>query len=231
MTKFSIRTSESQTATIYLGAASTITAGLSTYFKSRNQPNRARQFRQALKAVRNRMDDQSRDLVGLTPEQARDAARKIIKQYNDALAEDAANYPDFWVTLGHSHKELPGNSPEQGTLAGDDQPETHQLNGRRKPDKHSTKPPSSPTKPPIQHGSQTGSFETHAKLGDSFAQSNFTTSHTQALASAPRPNPETPANHELKPFQGQIDIDKNPSPLEERPLEKSDRNAAAAAAE
>lgn len=47
--------SGSKTATIYLGAASTVIAGFLTYFKSRNQPNRSRQFRQALRKVRNKM--------------------------------------------------------------------------------------------------------------------------------------------------------------------------------
>lgn len=47
----------SKTATIYLGAASTVIAGFLTYFKSRNQPNRSRQFRQALRKVRNKMGE------------------------------------------------------------------------------------------------------------------------------------------------------------------------------
>lgn len=106
-----IRTSESQTATIYLGAAATITGGLLTYFKSRNQPNRARQFRQALKSVRNNMDDQSHKLAGLTTEQARAAAQDIIKQYHDALHDAAVNYPDLWViSKDNSHGDQPGNT-------------------------------------------------------------------------------------------------------------------------
>ncbi|KAK5195408.1 hypothetical protein LTR96_002169 [Exophiala xenobiotica] len=47
--------SGSKTATIYLGAASTVIAGFLTYFKSRSQPVRSRQFRQALRKVRNKM--------------------------------------------------------------------------------------------------------------------------------------------------------------------------------
>lgn len=103
------RTHASQTATIYLGAASTIIAGLLTYFKSRNQPNRARQFRQALRAIRNRIDDTVGDLQEATPEQARELARDIMKQYKDALADAENNYPDDWMTLATLKKFLPGD--------------------------------------------------------------------------------------------------------------------------
>ncbi|KAF3003632.1 hypothetical protein E8E13_007691 [Curvularia kusanoi] len=100
-------TRQSQKAVIYLGAANTITAGLLTYFKSRNQPNRACQLRNALRTVRNNMDDQSRELSGLTPDQAREKARDIIEQYNNALATAASNYPDLWATIGDLSKFLP----------------------------------------------------------------------------------------------------------------------------
>lgn len=109
------RTHASQTATIYLGAASTIIAGLLTYFKSRNQPNRARQFRQALRAIRNRIDDTVGDLQEATPEQARELARDIMKQYKDALADAENNYPDDWMTLATLKKFLPGDGSGDGS--------------------------------------------------------------------------------------------------------------------
>ncbi|KAJ4982504.1 hypothetical protein SVAN01_12002 [Stagonosporopsis vannaccii] len=219
-----IRTSESQTATIYLGAASTITAGLLTYFKSRNQPNRCRQLRQALRGVRNMMDDQSHSMAGLTPEEARDAAQRIIKQYNDALAEAAANYPDLWMNLGQLRKFLPSGDPED--KKGDDTLGASKPNTETKPNEHGTGSPSSPAAPGKQHGSQPGLPETQAKLEGGTAQSKSTSSHTQAPP-APRSNPETLANAEAKLAGKQIDIDENFSPADEGLPEKTDRDTAA----
>lgn len=105
---FRTRTHNAQTATIYLGAASTIIAGLLTYFKSRNQPNRARQFRQALRGVRNRIDDSVGDLQYCTPDEARQIAKEIMKKYKDALKEAETNYPDEWMTLADLSRFLPG---------------------------------------------------------------------------------------------------------------------------
>ena len=70
----------SKTATIFLGAASTIIAGFLTYFKSRSQPNRSRQFRQALRKVRNKMDETANQLDDTTtPEEAHARAMDILK--------------------------------------------------------------------------------------------------------------------------------------------------------
>ncbi|KPI44448.1 uncharacterized protein AB675_8555 [Cyphellophora attinorum] len=101
-----------QTATIYLGAATTVISGFLTYFKSRNQPNRSRQFREALRKVRNLIDDNANDLVGMSPEEAREVAKGIVKQYNEALAEASANYPDLWITLGDLKRFMPKNPEE-----------------------------------------------------------------------------------------------------------------------
>ncbi|KIW20938.1 hypothetical protein PV08_01517 [Exophiala spinifera] len=100
----------SQTATIYLGAASTVIAGFLTYFKSRNQPNRARQYRQALRKVRNKMDETAREISESTsPEEALEKAKNILNLYDEALAEAAANYPDLWVAVQDMKKMLPGS--------------------------------------------------------------------------------------------------------------------------
>lgn len=101
-------TPQAKTATIYLGASSTVIAGLLTYFKSRNQPNRARQFRQALRGVRNKMDEAANEVTTFTtPEEARQKAQEIIKQYDEALADAAVNYPDLWVSIADLRKFLP----------------------------------------------------------------------------------------------------------------------------
>jgi SMODS and SLOG-associating 2TM effector domain len=99
-----------KTAIIYLGASSTIIAGLLTYFKSRNQPNRVRQFRQALRGVRNKMDETAHEVIldKDTPDEGRKRAMEIIKMYNDALSEAAANYPDLWFSITDMKKYLPG---------------------------------------------------------------------------------------------------------------------------
>ncbi|KAJ9495103.1 hypothetical protein H2202_009353 [Exophiala xenobiotica] len=120
--------SGSKTATIYLGAASTVIAGFLTYFKSRSQPVRSRQFRQALRKVRNKMDflagfvdeaqiapntfvpDETAHEISdtTTPEEAVNKAMDILKLYDEALAEAATNYPDLWVTVSDMKKLLPG---------------------------------------------------------------------------------------------------------------------------
>ncbi|KIV78383.1 hypothetical protein PV11_10105 [Exophiala sideris] len=99
----------SKTATIFLGAASTVIAGFLTYFKSRSQPNRSRQFRQALRKVRNKMDETANQLDDTTtPEEAHARAMEILKLYDEAIAEAAANYPDLWVTVNDMRKYLHG---------------------------------------------------------------------------------------------------------------------------
>ncbi|KAK7890038.1 hypothetical protein LTR67_008503 [Exophiala xenobiotica] len=101
--------SGSKTATIYLGAASTVIAGFLTYFKSRSQPVRSRQFRQALRKVRNKMDETAHEISDTTtPEEAVNKAMDILKLYDEALAEAATNYPDLWVTVSDMKKLLPG---------------------------------------------------------------------------------------------------------------------------
>ncbi|EXJ67744.1 uncharacterized protein A1O5_09090 [Cladophialophora psammophila CBS 110553] len=87
-----------RTATIFLGATNTVIAGLITYFKSRNQPNRARQFRNDLAKIVDQLDDAEanfrnpnrRDDVYAVMEQIRDA-------YNQARTDAEVNYPDLWV--------------------------------------------------------------------------------------------------------------------------------------
>lgn len=87
-----------RTATIFLGATNTVIAGLLTYFKSRNQPNRARQFRNDLGVIVDQLDDAEANFRNpnwqgnefTTMEQIRNA-------YNQARADAQANYPDLWV--------------------------------------------------------------------------------------------------------------------------------------
>ena len=69
------------------------------------------------------MDDESHKLVGLTPEQARSVAQGIIKQYHDALADAATNYPDLWVFLKDYSKD-------------NTQPKEHTDTAETKLDKH-----------------------------------------------------------------------------------------------
>jgi SMODS and SLOG-associating 2TM effector domain len=119
-----------KTATIYLGASSTIIAGLLTYFKSRNQPNRARQYRQALRGVRNKMDEAADDVLNsTTPEEARQIALGIIKQYDDALKDAAVNYPDLWVSIASLEKFFPKPPPKP-------KPHAQLMSGGRGDDSH-----------------------------------------------------------------------------------------------
>jgi hypothetical protein len=88
-----------RTATIFLGGANTIIAGLLTYFKTRNQPNRVRQFRNALAKIVDQLDDAETNFrdpnydgnVETVLQQIRDA-------YSQARHDAQLNYPDLWVT-------------------------------------------------------------------------------------------------------------------------------------
>lgn len=87
-----------RTATIFLGAINTVIAGLLTYFKSRNQPNRARQFRNDLAGLVDQLDDaeanfQNPEFTG----NVNDEIEKIRAAYQQARADAQANYPDLWV--------------------------------------------------------------------------------------------------------------------------------------
>jgi hypothetical protein len=89
-----------RTATIFLGATNTVIAGLLTYFKSRNQPNRARQFRDDLQKVVDQFDDAEANFRN--PEYHGDVyttMEQIRKQYNDARTDAQANYPDLWAKV------------------------------------------------------------------------------------------------------------------------------------
>ncbi|OCT47332.1 hypothetical protein CLCR_02588 [Cladophialophora carrionii] len=87
-----------RTATIFLGASNTVIAGLLTYFKSRNQPNRARQFRNDLAAVVVQLDDTEANFRNPTWQGDESAElQKIRDAYKQARLDAQANYPDLWV--------------------------------------------------------------------------------------------------------------------------------------
>ncbi|KAJ4518735.1 hypothetical protein HRR81_001479 [Exophiala dermatitidis] len=97
-------------ATIGLGAANTVIAGVITYFKSRNQPNRARQFRNDLAKVVEQLDDAEANFRDPTyPGQGteHEVLEQIRKAYRDARNDAEANYPDFWVKLNDPPKQPP----------------------------------------------------------------------------------------------------------------------------
>jgi len=81
-----------------LGAINTLVAGLLTFLKSRNQPNRALQFRNALRGV-------YEDLWMIDAESQRDdfdvnkQVDYLWSKYKEARSEAEANYPDLWVSL------------------------------------------------------------------------------------------------------------------------------------
>ncbi|KAK5064797.1 hypothetical protein LTR84_000631 [Exophiala bonariae] len=90
-----------RTATIFLGATNTIIAALLTYFKTRNQPNRARQLRNDLGRVVDQLDDAEANLRSAdAPDDVRGAIKGIRDSYRQARADAEANYPDLWVRAG-----------------------------------------------------------------------------------------------------------------------------------
>lgn len=90
-----------RTATIFLGATNTIIAALLTYFKTRNQPNRARQLRNDLGRVVDQLDDAEASLrMADAPDDVTTAIKGIRDSYRQARADAEANYPDLWVRAG-----------------------------------------------------------------------------------------------------------------------------------
>lgn len=91
-----------RTATIFLGATNTVIAGLLTYFKSRNQPNRARQLRNDLVRVVDQLDDYEAN--SRAPNFTGDvnaSIDEIRRAYRQARDDAEANYPDLWVKAGN----------------------------------------------------------------------------------------------------------------------------------
>lgn len=97
-----------RTATIFLGATNTVIAGLLTYFKSRNQPNRARQLRNDLGKVVDQLDDAEANFrtAGATGDVAV-VVQDIRTSYRQARADAEANYPDLWVKAGDVRNPAP----------------------------------------------------------------------------------------------------------------------------
>ncbi|KAJ9603178.1 hypothetical protein H2200_012473 [Cladophialophora chaetospira] len=81
-----------------LGAVNTVIAGFLTFLKSRNQPNRALQFRNGLRGV-------VEDLWQVDSETGRDdfdvdkKVEYLWAKYKEVVQESEANYPDLWVSL------------------------------------------------------------------------------------------------------------------------------------
>ena len=103
-----IKDHKARTATIFLGAINTVIAGLLTYFKSRNQPNRSRQFCNDLAAIVNQLDDAEADFQN--PEYNGDVdtvLRQIRDAYKQARTDAQANYPDLWVKGTLSQYNIP----------------------------------------------------------------------------------------------------------------------------
>lgn len=108
-----IKDHRARTATIFLGATNTVIAGLMTYFKSRNQPNRARQFRNDLGKVVDQLDDAEANFQNPNFQgNAQEVMQQIRRSYNTARADAEANYPDLWVKAGSLYDPMhPPQSP------------------------------------------------------------------------------------------------------------------------
>ncbi|KIW46799.1 uncharacterized protein PV06_02435 [Exophiala oligosperma] len=103
-----------RTASIFLGATNTVVAGLLTYFKSRNQPNRARQFRDALQDCVQQLDDAEANFRNPNwTGNVFDEMEKVRSSYNRARKDARANYPDLWVRAGSLYD--PMHAPRGGT--------------------------------------------------------------------------------------------------------------------
>lgn len=72
-----------------------------TYFKTRNQPNRARQLRNDLGRVVDQLDDAEANFrAANAPSDVTTSIQDIRNAYRQARADAEANYPDLWVKAG-----------------------------------------------------------------------------------------------------------------------------------
>ncbi|KAL2436494.1 hypothetical protein ABEF95_011216 [Exophiala dermatitidis] len=120
-------------ATLGLEAANTVIEGVIIYFKSRNQPNRGRQFRNDLAKVVEQLDDAEANFRDPTyPGQGteHEVLEQIRKQYRDARNDAEANYPDFWVKLNDPPKQPPPDAAKatDGSVSA---PEAHPQGGSK----------------------------------------------------------------------------------------------------
>jgi len=110
-------------AIVILGATNTFIAGLLTLLKSRNQPNRALQFRNGLRGVYEELWQTDSNLVSDDdPETADDAANRLWMRYLHVRAEAEANYPDFWFSLGKAPSGKTGDESLDGGKGGEKDP-------------------------------------------------------------------------------------------------------------
>jgi len=87
------------TAIVVLGAVQTVVAGFLTYFKSRNQPNRARQLENALGKVLEAIEDAEARLRNPDcQDNVQEVVRQLTDMYQAARTEAEINYSDYWVT-------------------------------------------------------------------------------------------------------------------------------------
>ncbi|OAP59417.1 hypothetical protein AYL99_06715 [Fonsecaea erecta] len=108
-----------RTATIFLGATNTVIAGLMTYFKSRNQPNRARQFRNDLAKIVDQLDDAEANFRNPNVHDDVYTVMEQIRQaYSRARTDAEINYPDLWVRGA-----TPGDTNSDTTTGGSTNPQ------------------------------------------------------------------------------------------------------------
>lgn len=102
-------------AVTVLGAINTVIAGLLTFLKSRNQPNRALQFRNGLRGVYEdlwRADSEM--LSAQTDAEVDKKVGELWKKYKEVRTEAENNYPDLWVSLKNFTRPVNGNGDGDG---------------------------------------------------------------------------------------------------------------------
>jgi len=93
------KATKSALAIVVLGAVQTVVAGFLTYFKSRNQPNRARQLANALRKVLEAIEDAEARLRNPDcQDNVQEVVRQLTDMYHAARTEAEINYSDYWVT-------------------------------------------------------------------------------------------------------------------------------------
>ncbi|EXJ69343.1 uncharacterized protein A1O5_07379 [Cladophialophora psammophila CBS 110553] len=113
---------------LQIGIGATVTAlgttRFLTFLKSRNQPNRALQFRNGLRGVYEDLWQVDAEMLSGKDINVDEKVDDLWKKYKEVTAEAEANYPDLWVSLGklikptdadkHPSTQLKDVSPGEG---------------------------------------------------------------------------------------------------------------------
>ncbi|KAJ9622670.1 hypothetical protein H2203_006320 [Taxawa tesnikishii (nom. ined.)] len=152
----SVKTTRASTSIIILGAFQTVIAGLLTYFKGRNQPHRAKRFRDDLRRCLEEVENVHAKLNdGDSTLKVRAEFQRLLDMYKDARKTAESNEPEMW-TQPNDLEQGRTNASRGQTSEGDEQHGTGSVPTQQNYSGPRTDPVAN-TAPPSMHGNSTNS--------------------------------------------------------------------------